>query len=107
MSSSISGRRDRVTRRQVAGGLAALLACARATPSPAAERQVRFGVFSLFEPGELTLKADRPLLLRVSDRYFSLSPDDVPVCIRSEGDDIRIIFGAQTVTASRLRVTSP
>jgi stage II sporulation protein D len=107
MSSSISGGRDGVTRRQFAGGLAALLACTRATPSPAAERQVRFGVFSLFEPRELTVKADHPLLLRIADRRFSLSPDDVPVCICGEGDDIRIIFGAQTVTASRLRVTSP
>jgi peptidoglycan hydrolase-like amidase len=107
MSSSISVKGPRVTRRQFAGGLAALLASARATPSPAAERQARFGVFSLFEPREMTLNADRPLLLNLDERRFAVSPDDAPARISGQGESLLILIGAQNFTTSRLRATSP
>jgi hypothetical protein len=96
-----------MTRRQFTGGIAALLACARAVPSFASERSISFGVFSLFEPREITLNVDRPLLVKVDERCFPISPDNPPIRIRCEGVIFRMLFGAQTYDASRLRVISP
>ena len=107
MSSGIELTRRGVTRRQFAGGLAALLAGASAPPSHASIRQIRFGVFSLFQPQEMSLKADRAFLLSVDDRRFALSPDDSPARIRREGEWLRVILGSQSLMASYLRATSP
>jgi peptidoglycan hydrolase-like amidase len=96
-----------MTRRQFAGGFASLLACARSTPLHASERPISFGVFSLFEPREMILNSDRPLLFKVDERRFAVFPDDTPVSIRGEGESLRILFGAQTFTATRLQATSP
>jgi hypothetical protein len=86
MSSGIKLTPRGVTRRQFAGGLAALLAGASATPSHASIKQIRLGVFSLFQSQEMSLKADRAFLLSVDDRRFALSPDDSPALIRREGE---------------------
>jgi stage II sporulation protein D len=106
MSSSISSKRRTMTRRQFAGGFAALLACARGAPSLASPRPISFGVFSLFEPREMTLSADLPLLLRVDDRRFALSSEGGPVSLRVKGDHIQIRLSSEILLASRLRATS-
>jgi hypothetical protein len=107
MSSSLSVDLRIMTRRQFASGFAALFACVRAAPSLASQRKIRFGVFSLFEPREMILSSDRPLLVKVDDRCFSITPDDPPMRILGEGTTLRIRFGAQSCAASRLDATSP
>jgi len=106
MSSSISTRCGVMTRRQFTGGFLALLAGARAAPSFASEKLIRFGVFSLFEPREMTVHAGCPILVKLDERCFPVSPDDPPIGIRVEGEALQILLGAQTFTASRLRTTA-
>jgi Stage II sporulation protein len=95
-----------MTRREFTGGVVALLACARAAPSFASGRPISFGVFSLFEPGEMTIDADFPMLVTCDERCFPVSPEDPPIRIRGEGELLQVLFGAHTFTASRLRATA-
>jgi hypothetical protein len=107
MSFSISASRQRPTRRQFTGALAALLACPGSAHAQTSRRSVSFGVFSLFEPQEITLEADSPLLLSVDDRRYLLSPDAGHACVRREDNCVEITFGAQTFAALHLRAMSP
>ena len=92
MSSTISTGPSRVTRRQFAGGVAALLACSNKLRGEVPPRVVHFGVFSLFEPYELTLQSTDPLLLRLDGRPYILPPDAGPLCTRRLAD-CRIAVG--------------
>lgn len=95
-----------MTRRQFASGLAATLTFARAVPLEAAERRIRFGVFSLFEPQELTLSADCPLLLEIDGQRFALAADDGLVLLRRRSDAVEMTLGARILTASRVCATA-
>jgi stage II sporulation protein D len=95
-----------INRRQVVGGLAALLACPLSRRSFAETRPLRFGVFSLFEPRDLIVQSSEPLLLISSEatEERSLLPASTPAVIRWTGPQRMTVIG---VPMSSLWVVSP
>jgi peptidoglycan hydrolase-like amidase len=110
MSSNLN-RRGKLTRRQFAGGLTALLACSGSSRSLAVASPASFGVFSLFEPQEMTLQAEEPLLLILDDdanRRYLLAPNSPPAVIRwKDANRMTLTVGSASFTISNLRATTP
>jgi len=79
MSSTISATSSKLTRRQFTAGAAALLACPGKLRADISPRLIRFGVFSLFEPRELTLQSAESMLLRLDDRQYVLAPNTASI----------------------------
>lgn len=97
----------KVTRRDFAAGLIAVMALPRVAFPQAARETRRFGVFSLFAPQRLLLESTHPLLLHLDRQLVLIAPEASATAIQFAGDGgFQIMANRMTYFASSVRVTS-